>query len=107
MNTRVSNLDNSLRPTRNSVVGEELPVDGIVVTAAALNSKVSHCYVSVKTQAVLVTFDGTAPVSSGAGIYLPVTSAPMIWDRETVGSARFIEAVNGSNGVVRFEPLSE
>jgi len=107
MNTRVSNLDSSLRPTRNSVLGQELAVGGAAVAAAALDAKVSHCYVSVKTFAVLATFDGTAPVSSGAGVYLPVTSAPMKWHRETVGYARFIEAVGGSAGVVRIEPFSE
>ncbi|MFA7333528.1 MAG: hypothetical protein WC130_04450 [Kiritimatiellia bacterium] len=108
MNARVVNLESQLGPTRKGQLGEELAVAGIVVAkATALGSRVSHCYVSVKTKAVLATFDGTDPASAGAGIYLPVTSAPMVWSRRTVECARFIEAVNGQAGVVRFEPLSE
>jgi len=107
MNMRIVNLWNQLRPTRNGAVAEELAVDGEVVTPAALDAKTSHCFVSVKTNAVLATFDGTDPASAGAGIYLPVTSAPMVWSRRTVECAKFIEAVNGSAGLVRIEPFSE
>jgi hypothetical protein len=107
MNARVVNLECQLKPTRNDVLAEELTVDGTVRTAKALDDKVSHCFVSVKTKAVLATFDGTDPASSGAGIYLPVTSAPMVWSRRTVECARFIEAVNGNTGVVRIEPMSD
>lgn len=107
MNAKIVNLGSELKPTRNGAVAEELAVDGDVVTPAALNAKVSHCYVSVKTKAVLATFDGTDPASAGAGIYLPVTSAPMVWSRRTVECAKFIEAVGGENGVVRIEPFSE
>jgi hypothetical protein len=108
MNSRVVNLTSQLRPTRDDEKGEELAVAGTVVAkVTALTSKVSHCYVSVKTKPVLVTFDGTDPATAGAGIYFPVTSAPMVWSRRTVECARFIEAVNGEAGVVRFEPFSE
>ena len=107
MNAKVVNLECQLQPTRDGVKAEELAVAGTVVSPAALNSKVSHCYVSVKTKAVIATLDGTDPASSGAGIYLPVTSAPMVWSRRTVECAKFIEADNGQAGVVRIEPLSE
>ena len=107
MNARIVNLESQLRPTRDGVLAEELAVAGTVVTAAALDDKVSHCFLSVKTKAVLATLDGTDPASAGAGIYLPVTSAPMVWSRRMVECARFIEAVNGQAGVVRVEPLSE
>lgn len=107
MNARVVNLECQLKPTRNGVLAEELAVGGTVVTAQALDAKVSHCYISVKTKAVMATLDGTDPASSGAGIYLPVTSAPMVWSRTMVECARFIEADNGQAGVVRIEPFSE
>lgn len=107
MNARVVNLECQVGPTRNGVVGEELAVAGTVVSPAALNAKVSQCFVSVKTNAVLATFDGTDPASAGAGVYLPVTSAPMAWSRRTVECAKFIEAVGGQAGVVRVEPMSE
>jgi len=105
MNVFCVNLAEQLGPAPDAV-GEELTVDETVVTAAALGAGVTHCLVSVKTKEVLATFDGTDPVSSGAGIYLPVTSAPMVWSRRLVGAARFVEAVAGENGVVRFEPMS-
>jgi hypothetical protein len=105
MNTRVVNLACQLRPA--GVVAEELAVAGTVVSPAALDGKVSHCLVSVKTKAVHATFDGTDPASAGAGIYLPVTSAPMVWSRWMVGAAKFIEAASGQAGVVRIEPMSE
>jgi len=107
MNTRVANLECALGPTRGGIVAQELTVDGTVRTPAALNANVHYCWVSVKTKAVLVTLDGTDPASAGAGVYLPVTSAPMVWSRRMVECARFIEAVNANSGVVRFEPLSE
>jgi len=108
MNARVVNLECQLGPTRNGELGEELAVGGTVVAkVTALTRKVSHCFVSVKTKPVLVTFDGTDPATAGAGIYFPVTSAPMVWSRRTVECAKFIEAVNAEAGVVRFEPFSE
>lgn len=108
MNARVANLGSQLGPTRNGQMGEELAVAGTVVAkVTALGRRVSHCLVSVKTKPVLVTFDGTDPAIAGAGTYFPVTSAPMYWSRRTVECARFIEAVNGEAGVVRFEPFSE
>jgi len=107
MNARVVNLEGQLRPTGDGALGEEIAVGGTVVEASALHAKASHFYVSVKTKAVLATFDGTDPVSAGAGVYLPVTSAPMVWHRRTVECAKFIEAAGGEAGVVRIEPFSE
>jgi hypothetical protein len=107
MNARVVNLKLQLRPTGDGALGEEIAVAGTVVEASALHAKAGYCYVSVKTKAVLATFDGTDPVSAGAGVYLPVTSAPMVWHRRTVECAKFIEAVGGQAGVVRVEPFSE
>ena len=107
MNARVVNLECALGPTRDGVVAEELTVDGTVRTPAALDANVKYCWVSVKTKAVHVTLDGKDPASAGAGVYLPVTSAPMVWSRRMVECARFIEAVNANAGTVRFEPLSE
>jgi hypothetical protein len=107
MNARVVNLESQIGPAGSGIVAEELAVDNVVVSPAALNARVTHCLVSVKTKAVLATFDGTDPASAGAGIYLPVTSAPMVWSRRTVECAKFVEAVGGANGVVRFEPFSD
>lgn len=85
---KAGELAEQLGPAPDAV-GEELTVDETVVTAAALGrAGVTHCLVSVKTKAVLATFDGTDPVSSGAGIYLPVTSAPMVWSRRLVGGGK-------------------
>lgn len=105
MNVFVVNLENQLGPTPDGA-GEELAVDEAVVSPAVLPAAASHCLVSVKTKAVLATFDGTNPASAGAGVYFPVTSAPMIWSRRMVENVKMIEAVSGQNGVVRFEPLS-
>jgi len=107
--SRITNSENQLRPAANSVVGEELAVGGTVVqiAVATLASPVTHVEISVKTNDVLVTLDGTDPVAAGAGMLLPKGMAPIVRSAAWAKAAKFINATGGSAGVVRIEPLSE
>ena len=105
-NVRRTNAEEQLIPTRQSVVAAELVVDNVVVTALGMEStKISHVELCVKGNAVRYTLDGTDPVSSAAGAILG--TGRYIWHVDKVRLARFIESVAGSDGVIRFEPLSE
>ena len=107
MNARVVNLECALGPVRNGIKAEELAVTGTVVSPTALHSAVKYCWVSVKTKAVLVTFDDTDPATATqAGVLLAV-GYEKEWSRRTVECAKFVEAASGQAGVVRFEPMSE
>ena len=101
--------DSQLKPAGNSLVGEELTVGGTVVQIAAttLASPTSHVEISVKTNDVLVTIDGTAPVAAGAGMLLPKGAAPIIRSVAWASAAKFINAAGGSAAVVRIEPMAE
>ena len=105
MNTvRVSNLELELEPFENSEVAQELAVAGTAVAAAALAGGVTHVMICVKTNSVLATIDGTAPVSAGAGFLL--TAGIYYWSKQTLARARFIEAVGSAPAVIRIEPMS-
>jgi hypothetical protein len=106
MNSYVGNLELELKPYGNSQVGEELSVqDAVVSIATSYAEKVSHFLVSVKTNAVLVTFDATSPAEAGAGVYLP-TNHLATWSRAKMLAAKFIRAANAANATVRVEPMS-
>tara|TARA_R110000824_G_scaffold107488_1_gene253791 strand:- start:92 stop:424 length:333 start_codon:yes stop_codon:yes gene_type:complete len=105
MNTQLQqNALVELVPVGNSAVGEELVVDNLVVQAAALMGVATHAVVSIKDAAVLVTFDGSAPASSGAGVLYAVGERE-VWHQNRLAAAKFIEAVGGSDAVVRVEPM--
>jgi len=104
MNARIVNLEQSLGPS--GAAGEELAVAGVVVQAAALSEPASYALVSVKTNDVLVTFDGTDPVAAGAGCLLEKGYLE-VWPKRRLAAAKFINLAGGSAGVVRVEPLVE
>jgi hypothetical protein len=106
MNVRVVNQDSGISPAGASQTGEELSVADAVVTGKQYDpTKVSHVLVSVKTNDVLVTHDGSDPVSSAAGLYLPKNQIPMVWTVHRWNASRFIRAAS-STGAVRCEPMS-
>jgi len=107
--SRVTNISEQLRPAANSLVGEEITVAGTVVSiaAATLADPCRNVEISVKTNDVLVTIDGTNPVASGAGMLLPKGLAPIVRSLAWAKAAKFINAVNAAAGVVRIEPLSD
>jgi hypothetical protein len=84
--------------------GRELTVSNAVVTLGALPAKAKAVLVSVKTKAVHVTFDGTDPASSGAGVYY-AAGERTVWGVHLAKAARFIEAASGQAAVVRAEAL--
>ena len=90
MNVYVTNLETNLRPVLNSQVAEELTADGTVRTPAALSDLATHAELSVKTASVLVTLDGTAPATAGAGALLPAGN--YVWSKAKLKQAKFIEA---------------
>lgn len=106
MNSYVANLDNELTPSGDA--GEEIAVGNSVtnIAAATLPERVSHVWLSVKTNAILVTFDGTDPASAGAGIHLPADGRPYFLSKGAAAALKMIEAAGGSAGVVRVEPMA-
>jgi len=103
MNVFVANAGAvNLCPTGDTA--EELDVDGVVVSPAALADRTEYALVGVKNKAVLATFDGSAPVSSAAGVYY--AAGNYVWSRSMVASAKLIEAVAANEAVVRFEPMN-
>lgn len=106
MNVRVVNQDSGISPAGESQTGAELTVADSVVPGKQFDpTKVSHVLVSVKTNDVLVTHDGTDPVNAAAGLYLPKNQMPVVWTVHRWNAARFIRAA-GSSGAVRCEPMS-
>ncbi len=104
---RITNLAEQLRPVRNSVVAEELAVGGTAVSPATLNNLVKYCWVSVKTAAVLATFDDTDPATATAVGCVLASGYNGIWSRRMVECAKFIEATGSTPAVVRIEPLTD
>ncbi|MHC4616818.1 MAG: hypothetical protein ACYTEQ_03595 [Planctomycetota bacterium] len=105
-NVRRVNAIEQLRPTGNDEVGEELTVDNAVVAMqTSYSDLVSHIELNVKGNAVRYTLDGTDPASGGAGGILAV--GVYTWIKRKAEAAKFIESVTDSDGVIRFEPMSE
>lgn len=102
MNTQhVVNLGSELKPAG---VGEELTVNGSVVSPVALPAKASHAEICVKGNPVRVTWDGTTPASAGAGAIM-ATGAREIWVKERVLAAKFVESTGSAAATVRIDPL--
>lgn len=91
---------------KTGVTAEELAVGGSVVSvdARTLPDTVRGCLIGVKANSVRVTFDGTDPVSAGAGMIFAVGN--YYWSAEMTRKAKFIESVGSSAAVVRIEPGS-
>lgn len=104
MNSRVANLELALAP-ETSQQGEELVVDNAVVTAATLPERAKYAELSVKTNAVRYTLDGTDPVSSGRGAIL--ATGVYTWSKRKLAAAKFIESVAGSDGVIHIQGMWE
>ena len=105
MNARIVNCVESMGPSGEAA--QELAVAGTAVSAAALGERTNAAMVSVKTNDVLCTLDGTAPVTATAVGMLLVKGYFAVWSRRMVAAAKFIEAVGSAAGVVRIEPLRE
>lgn len=105
MNAFVTNLECQLAPTRHDVEAEELAVAGSVVTPTALNALSSHAWISVKTNSVYVTFDGTDPATGTAVGVLLAAGYNGIWSKRLVYYARFIQGSGAAK--VRIEQLSD
>ena len=84
--------------------GSELNVAGTAVSLPALPDATRGALVSVKTNAVRATFDGTDPASAGAGHIF--AAGVYYWSREMCSSARLIESAGSAASVVRIEPGS-
>ena len=84
--------------------GTELNVAGSAVALPALPSGARGALVGIKTNAVRVTFDGTNPVSAGAGFIF--AAGVYYWSREMCERAKLIESAGSSAAVVRVEPGS-
>lgn len=97
----VQNLDGELIPVGT---GEELAVQTAVVSPAALNANASHGLVSVKSNAVLVTLDGSDPVDGGRGLLLAANSLK-VFAKETIAKMKLIRAA-GANGVVHIQGMA-
>ena len=102
MNAYLVNATHNIAPVG---AAQELAVDGVVVTADDLNEKARYAELSVKSNDVRYTLDGTDPVSAGAGAILP--QGIHTWSRQKLASARFIESVGGSDGVIRIQGMLE
>jgi len=100
MNVIVSNLKINLEPA--GFLAEELEVGDTVVTARKCESL--YALVSVKKNPIKVTFDGTSPVTAGAGIVFD--KGVYTWHRNWVNKAKFIEATGGSSATVRIERMN-
>jgi hypothetical protein len=96
------NLEHEMVPAG---AGQELNVGGAAVQCAALPAGATHAFVFVKGNAVRVTFDGTAPVSAGAG-GIVAANMRLLLPRVTVEAAKWIESVGASAAVLRFEPVT-
>lgn len=85
-----------------SHIGQEVAVDGTVRTfTIPADINFNGGLVGVKTNSILVTFDGTDPASAGAGFLYAVGT--YYWSREMCEKARMIEAAGSSAGVARLE----
>ena len=102
MNSHVVNLEHQLTPIAEAA--EELAVDNLVVTAAALPALATHVEISVKGNAVRYTLDGTDPVSDGVGAIL--VEGIYYRRRQWIAAARFIESAAGSDGVLRIQSMA-
>ena len=91
--------------TGAKVLGQELTVNGTVVGVATLPATVSHALVSVKTNDVLMRFDGVDPVAGGAGTILAKGSLTP-FRRAAVNAMRFVEAVGSAAGAVHVAPVN-
>lgn len=102
MNVYVVNQSSEFKPLGTGQ-GQELNVQDSVVQAAALPDRASHARVSVKTNNVLMTYDGTNPATNGAGILLTAGTV-RDFNRYELSRAKFIRAESAKNAVLRIEP---
>jgi hypothetical protein len=100
-NVYVVNETSALKPTGGA--GQELNVGASVVQFAPFSNVCGVVMVSVKSTAILATFDGTNPASAGAGVYMPAAAQPYVLSRLTAQKMRMIEAAGGSAAVARAE----
>jgi hypothetical protein len=105
MYARITNLENQLGPTLNSIVAQELAVAGTAVAPTVLNDLSTHAWISVRSNSVYVTFDGTDPVTATPVGILLASGYNGIWSKRLVNNAKFIQGSGAAK--VRIEPLSE
>ncbi|MCK9599130.1 MAG: hypothetical protein M0R06_08825 [Sphaerochaeta sp.] len=105
MNAFVTNLESQLVPTRNDEAAEELSVGASVVAPAGIGSLSSHAWISVKTNSVYVTFDGTDPATGTATGILLAAGYNGIWAKNTINNAKFVQGSGAAK--VRIEPMTD
>ncbi len=94
---RVANLDGALAPTPD-VSMQQITVSTTVKQLSALNSN-THCVkITVASQAIRVTFDGTDPVGGTTGHYY-AANASDVWSKAAATAAKMIRD-GGSDGAI-------
>lgn len=100
---RVANLDGALAPTPN-VSMQQITVSTAVKQLAALNRQTCAVKITVASQAIRVTFDGTDPVGGTTGHYY-AANANDVWSAAMAAAAKMIRD-GGSDGAVSATELT-
>jgi hypothetical protein len=102
-NVRVSNLDSALVPSVG-VSMQQITVSNAVKRFAALNGLTTVVKVTVASQPIRVTFDGTDPVGGTTGHYY-AANANDTWSKTMAAAAKMIRD-GGSDAEVSMTELT-
>lgn len=100
---RVANLDGALAPTP-SVSMQQLTVSTVVLQFTAFSQQTCAVKITVASQAIRVTFDGTDPVGRTTGHYY-AANANDVWSKAMAKAAKMIRD-GGSDGAVSATELT-
>ena len=100
-NVRAVNLDYMLKPIAEAM--QDVTVDDTVKQLGALPGDTAAVFVSVDTQPIIVTFDGTDPAAGNGHVY--AAGATGTWSKELALAAK-ITRQGGSDGHLCASPLT-